>query len=130
MQCIFLYTITGLPVTVKDLFESPKEKSQGAKKERKGLLDILVLFIAWSFAAYYVGFFIVFLSLVLYCSLELPNAEWWMAQLFDVRNNDKHIINLQWVNILSFLGDHLWICNAVIHLLCPTCALSIMQHVS
>ena len=90
-KCIFLYAIPGLPLTVKDLPESPKEKSQGAKKERKGLLDILVLFIAWSFAAYYVGFFIVFLSLVLYCSLELPNAEWLKSQLFNVRNMHTNI---------------------------------------
>merc|ERR1712241_382590 len=75
---------TGLPLTVKDLPESPKEKSQEVKKGGKRLIDILVLFIAWSFVAYFIGFIIVFLSQVVYCYLELPNAEWWMGQFFNV----------------------------------------------
>ena len=70
MQCIFLATIPGLPLTVKDLPESPKEKSQEVKKGGKRLIDILVLFIAWSFVAYFIGFIIVFLSQVVYCYLE------------------------------------------------------------
>merc|ERR1712117_810412 len=75
----------GLPVTVKDLPESPKEKNQGGMKGGKRLIDNLEHFIVWSLAAYFIGFIIVLLSLVVYLqTCELPNKEWWSDQFFNV----------------------------------------------
>ena len=99
-NCIFPDTI--VPITVKDMPESSKEESQGAKKGGRGLSDILLLFALGSIAAYFISLIIAFLSLVLYCSLELPNAKWWMGQFCNVRNKHINILSILWVNNLSF----------------------------